>query len=189
MKVIFIKDVKGQGKTGDIKEVKDGYGENFLIKNGYAVAYTKRSREILDINNKNKALEEQAEIKRCEKIKKELKDRVLTFKVKTGKQDQVFGTISTKQIANELEKIGYKIDKKKIDVETELNVLGMHIVNINLHKNVVAKVNVDENQKLASQYNVMGIPTLLIFKNGQEVNRIVGFRPQKDIGAALDSAM
>lgn len=56
-------------------------------------------------------------------------------------------------------------------------------------KAVVAKVNVDENQNLASQYNVMGIPTLLIFKNGQEVNRIVGFRPQKDIGAALDSAM
>ncbi|MEN6413347.1 MAG: thioredoxin [Veillonellales bacterium] len=56
-------------------------------------------------------------------------------------------------------------------------------------KAVVAKVNVDENQKLASQYDVMSIPTLLIFKNGQEVKRIVGFRPQKDISAALDSAL
>ena len=141
MKVIFIKDVKGQGKAGDIKEVKDGYGENFLIKNG--VAYTKRSREILDINNKNKALEEQAEIKRCEKIKKELKDRVLTFKVKTGKQDQVFGTISTKQIANELEKIGYKIDKKKIVLDDAISSLGYHEVKINLHKNVIGIVTVE----------------------------------------------
>ena len=143
MKVICIKDVKGQGKAGDIKEVKDGYGENFLIKNGYAVAYTKRSREILDINNKNKALEEQAEIKRCEKIKKELKDRVLTFKVKTGKQDQVFGTISTKQIANELEKIGYKIDKKKIVLDDAISSLGYHEVKINLHKNVIGIVTVE----------------------------------------------
>lgn len=143
MKVIFIKDVKGQGKAGDIKEVKDGYGENFLIKKGYAVAYTKRSREILDINNKNKALEEQAEIKRCEKIKKELKDRVLTFKVKTGKQDQVFGTISTKQIANELEKIGYKIDKKKIVLDDAISSLGYHEVKINLHKNVIGIVTVE----------------------------------------------
>lgn len=143
MKVIFIKDVKGQGKAGDIKEVKDGYGENFLIKNGYAVSYTKRSREILDINNKNKALEEQAEIKRCEKIKKELKDRVLTFKVKTGKQDQVFGTISTKQIANELEKIGYKIDKKKIVLDDAISSLGYHEVKINLHKNVIGIVTVE----------------------------------------------
>ena len=143
MKVIFIKDVKGQGKAGDIKEVKDGYGENFLIKNGYAVAYTKRSREILDINNKNKALEEQAEIKRCEKIKKKLKDRVLTFKVKTGKQDQVFGTISTKQIANELEKIGYKIDKKKIVLDDAISSLGYHEVKINLHKNVIGIVTVE----------------------------------------------
>lgn len=143
MKVIFIKDVKGQGKAGDIKEVKDGYGENFLITNGYAVAYTKRSREILDINNKNKALEEQAEIKRCEKIKKELKDRVLTFKVKTGKQDQVFGTISTKQIANELEKIGYKIDKKKIVLDDAISSLGYHEVKINLHKNVIGIVTVE----------------------------------------------
>ena len=137
-------DTAGSIKINDdIKEVKDGYGENFLIKNGYAVAYTKRSREILDINNKNKALEEQAEIKRCEKIKKELKDRVLTFKVKTGKQDQVFGTISTKQIANELEKIGYKIDKKKIVLDDAISSLGYHEVKINLHKNVIGIVTVE----------------------------------------------
>lgn len=143
MKVIFIKDVKGQGKAGEIKEVKDGYAQNFLIRNGYAVAYTSRSKEILDISNKNKADKEAAEIKRCEKIKSELKDRVLTFKVKTGKQDQVFGSISTKQITGELEKLGYKIDKKKIILDEAISTLGYHEVKINLHKKVQARVTVE----------------------------------------------
>lgn len=143
MKVIFIKDVKGQGKSGDIKEVKDGYAQNFLIRNGYAVAYTTRSKEILDISNKNKAEKEAALIKECNDIKNKLKDIVLTFKVKTGKQDQVFGSISTKQITNELEKHGFKIDKKKIILDKPISSLGFHEVNVNLHKKVQAKLRIE----------------------------------------------
>ena len=143
MKVIFIKDVKGKGRSGDIKEVKDGYAQNFLIRNGYAVAYTARSKEILDIENKNKAEALEKEIKECEKIKDELKDVVLTFKVKTGKQDQVFGSVSTKQISSELEKRGYKLDKKKIALDEPISSLGYHEININLHRKVKAKVTVE----------------------------------------------
>lgn len=142
MKVIFTKDVKGQGKAGEIKEVSDGYAKNFLIKGGYAVAYTTRSKEILDISNKNKAQKEAEEIKECEKIKEELKDRVLVFKVKTGEQDRVFGSISTKQISSELEKLGYKIDKKKINLDTVIDSLGYHDVIINLHKKVQGKITI-----------------------------------------------
>lgn len=142
MKVIFTKDVKGQGKAGDIKEVKDGYAQNFLIKNGYAVNYTKRSKEVLDISNKNKEEKEKLEIERCNKIKNELKDKIITFKVKTGKEDMVFGSISSKQISSELEKIGYKIDKKRIILDMPINSLGMHNVNIELHKSVQATVKV-----------------------------------------------
>lgn len=143
MKVIFTKDVKGQGKAGEIKEVKDGYAQNFLIRNGYAVLYTARSKEILDISNKNKAEKEAAEIKRCEDIKDKLRDKVLVFKVKTGKQDQVFGSISTKQISNELEKIGYKIDKKKIALSEPISSLGFHDVKLNLHKKVQVVIKVE----------------------------------------------
>ena len=142
MKVIFTKDVKNQGKAGEIKEVKDGYAQNFLIKNGYAVAYTKRSKEILDISNKNKADKEALEIKKCNELKDILKEKVLTFKVKTGKNDQVFGSISTKQISSELEKIGIKLDKKKIVLQEAISSLGMHQVKVNLHKKVEAVINV-----------------------------------------------
>ena len=143
MKVIFTKDVKGQGKTGEIKEVKDGYAQNFLIKNGYAVSYTKRSKEILDISNKNKEEREKEEIKRCNDLKEKLKSVNLKFKVKTGKNDQVFGSISTKQIASELDKLGYKIDKKKIVLSSPISSLGFHEINIMLHKNVTATIRVE----------------------------------------------
>lgn len=143
MKVIFIKDVKKQGKAGEIKEVKDGYAKNFLIKNGYAVMYTPRSKEILDINNKKAADKEAAEIERCNKIKIDLKNKKLTFKVKTGNKDQVFGSISTKQIASELEKLGYKIDKKKILLDEPISSLGFHDVTLNLHKKVQATIRVE----------------------------------------------
>ena len=143
MKVIFLKDVKGQGKKGEIKEVKDGYAKNFLIKKGFAVSCTKRSKEILDIQNENKKEMEEKEIKSCNEIKEKLKDTVLSFKVKTGTKDHVFGTISTKQIASELEKKGYKIDKKKIIIDTPINTLGYHNIKINLHKKVVAELKVN----------------------------------------------
>ena len=142
MKVIFIKDVKGQGKKGEIKEVTDGYAKNFLISKGLAVNYTLRSKEILDIQNKLKEDKENIEIKKCEQIKKELKDKVIEFKMKTGTQSQVFGSVSTKQIVLELEKLGYKIDKKKILLDNPINTLGYHEVKINLHKKVTATLTV-----------------------------------------------
>ena len=142
MKVIFIKDLKGQGKKGDIKEVKDGYGTNFLIKNGYAVMYTKTSVERLNEENRVKAEQEKELIKESNLIKEKLEKIDLKIKVKTGKEDKVFGSVSTKQIVSELQKLNYNIDKKKIKLDTDLSSLGTHIVNIELHKQVNAKLKV-----------------------------------------------
>ena len=142
MKVIFIKDGKGQGKKGDIKEVKDGYGSNFLIKNGYAVMYTKTSVGRLNEENRIKEEKEQELIKECKEIKEKLEKIELKIKVKVGKEDKVFGSVSTKQISSELQKLNYTIDKKKIKLDTELSSLGTHIVNIELHKQVNVKLKV-----------------------------------------------
>lgn len=141
MKVIFIKDVKGQGKKDDIKEVKDGYAK-FLISNSLAVAYTSNSVKVLNNQIDKRKQEEQELIKECNKIKDKLKGKKIEFKVKTGKEDKVFGSISTKQISEELSKMGYDIDKKKITCDTEINSLGTHEVTVTLHKEVVFKLNV-----------------------------------------------
>ena len=142
MKVIFLKDLKGQGKKDEIKEVKDGYAENFLIKNGYAIKYTSKSNEILNKQKEKKNEDEKDLIKECEKLKKELEKSEISFKVKTGKDGKVFGSISSKQISEELSKKGYKIDKKKIIIIDQVNTLGTTIVDINLHNKVVAKLKV-----------------------------------------------
>ena len=98
MKVIFIKDLKKQGKVDEIKEVSDGYATNFLIKNGYAVKYTKTSNERLNDDIKNRKLKEESDIKKANEIKEKLEKENLIFKVKSGKDGKTFGNISTKQI-------------------------------------------------------------------------------------------
>ncbi len=141
MKVIFIKDLKKQGKVNEIKEVSDGYAINYLIKNGYAVKYTKTSSEILSSDLKNIALKEQEDINIANELKKKIESLILEFKVECN-NGRVFGSISSKQICEELKKRGIVIDKKKIKIDGSLSLLGMHNVSINLHRKVSALLKV-----------------------------------------------
>ena len=128
MKVIFVKDLKKQAKKGDIKEVKDGYAQNYLIKNGYAIQVTEKNMANVK--------------KEAETLKQELEKLTLVFKVKTGDKDKVFGSISPKQIKEELLKKGYEIDKKQIELVTSLQSLGFHKVLVTLYKEVKAELKV-----------------------------------------------
>ena len=145
MKVIFIKDLKKQGKVNEIKEVSDGYATNYLIKNGYAVKYTKTSSNILNQDIKKKEQEEKENIKKAEELKKKLEALSISFKVSSNK-GKVFGSISSKQIGEELNKKGIKIDKKQISAQN-LNTLGVHEVEIKLHKKIIAKLRVQLIEK------------------------------------------
>ena len=143
MKVIFIKDLKGQGKKGDIKEVKDGYGNNFLIKNGYAIQATEGNLKHYNTEKEKEKLNENLKIKDCESLKKELEKLTIKIKVKVGTQDRVFGSVSTKQIVQELKKQGFNIDKKQVVLDNPLSCLGFHNVKLELHKKVEAFVKVE----------------------------------------------
>lgn len=142
MEVIFIKDLKNQGKKGQIKKVKDGYAENFLIKNGYAVKKTQENLNKLKYENAKKAKEDEENKKEALLLKEKLTKETLEFQVKTGAGDKVFGSISVKQIKDELEKKGYKIEKNKIELNNSISSLGFHNVNINLYPEIVATIKI-----------------------------------------------
>ncbi len=142
MKVIFIKDLKGQGKKNEIKEVKDGYAINFLIKKGYAIKADATNIKNLNKKLQTDKLEENLFIKEMEDLKHKLEKETIIFTVKTGAQDKMFGQISVKQIKQELDKLGYAIDKKKIKIENPIMSLGYHEIKIELHKKVIAKIKV-----------------------------------------------
>ena len=142
MEVIFIKDLRGQGKKGDIKNVSDGYAKNYLIKNGYAVLKTKEELVRLEKANANKLAEDKANKEKAKELKKKLDEVTIEFKVKTGEYDKVFGSISVKQIKEELNKLGYKIDKNQIMLEVPISVLGFHKVEVELYSNIKANIKV-----------------------------------------------
>lgn len=142
MKVIFVKDLRGQGKIHQIKEVSDGYATNYLIKNGYAVKYTKTSSDRLSSDLLNIKEKDEFDRQNANELKNKLEKVSISFSVKSGKEGKVFGSISSKQICEELSKKGFNIEKKNVIIDSPINVLGNHYVKIELYKNIFAEVNV-----------------------------------------------
>jgi len=142
MKVILLEDVKGKGKKNQIINVSDGYGNNYLIKNKLAVLYTDGSKKVLAHELDEMQKKEDKLVEEYNLIKKKLENKDIKFIVKVGQNDKVFGNISTKQISEELKKLGFNIDKKCIKTNNNIDTLGVHKVLIELHKKVDFFINV-----------------------------------------------
>ena len=141
MKVILLNDVPKLGKKGEIKEVADGYGRNFLIARGLAVLESSGSKKILDEQNK-KAVEIDAENRaKANQLKDELAKMTLEFKVKAN-NGKVSGSVSGKQIEEALAKKNITIDKRKIKDSSPLNELGTYDVKIELYKDIIGIIKV-----------------------------------------------
>ena len=143
MKVILLADVKKLGKKDQTIEVSDGYAVNFLFPRKLAVQVTKKSVEVLE-NQQEARRENDAKMKaEAEALAKKLDDITLTFKVKTGKEGKLFGAISLKQVAEELNKqYAIDIDKRKFVDKGTFNELGFHHINVELYRGVIGKVHV-----------------------------------------------
>ena len=145
MRVIFLEDVKGKGKKGDVKEVPTGYAQNYLIKNKLAVEATKESLAQVAGQNKAKAKQEAEILKEAQVLKEMLEKEgtVVEIKAKAGEDSRLFGSIPSKQIADALQKqYQIKIDKRKLDLKQPIRSLGYTKVPANLHHEVTSIINV-----------------------------------------------
>ncbi|TYR80288.1 50S ribosomal protein L9 [Priestia megaterium] len=143
MKVIFLKDVKGKGKKGEVKNVADGYAHNFLLKNGLAVEATGGNVKVLDAQKKKEEKEAAAELEKSKELKKTLEALTVELMAKSGEGGRLFGSITSKQIAEELKKKhNIKIDKRKIELNDAIRALGYTNVPVKLHPEVTATVKV-----------------------------------------------
>lgn len=145
MKVIFLQDVKGKGKKGEVKEVPTGYAQNFLLKNNLAKEANKENVAILKGQKKAQEKHEAEILKEAQELKAilEKEDTVVELKAKAGEDSRLFGSIPSKQIADALQKqYGMKIDKRKLDLPNPIRTLGFTKVPAKLHTDVTAVLNV-----------------------------------------------
>ncbi|MCA2195409.1 50S ribosomal protein L9 [Staphylococcus aureus] len=143
MKVIFTQDVKGKGKKGEVKEVPVGYANNFLLKKNYAVEATPGNLKQLELQKKRAKQERQQEIEDAKALKETLSNIEVEVSAKTGEGGKLFGSISTKQIAEALKaQHDIKIDKRKMDLPNGIHSLGYTNVPVKLDKEVEGTIRV-----------------------------------------------
>lgn len=147
MKVILTQDVKKVGKKGEIVEVSDGYGQNFLIKNKLAVFATNTGEAKVAKRKEEERLADLQNKKDAEALKETLEKMVLEFKLSSGKDGRTFGSISTKNVVEELAKNNIKVDKRKFIDARPIQALGYTNLKIELYKGVVATIRVHLTEK------------------------------------------
>lgn len=146
MKVIFIEDVKGKGKKGEVKEIADGYAK-FLLSNKKAVEANKANMAVLKGQQQRKEKDKEEELSKAKDLAEKISKLEIKIAVKAGDGGRLFGSVSSKQIAEELKKQhDLKVDKKKIDLPHGIQSLGYTNVKIKLHNQVegVIKVHIVE---------------------------------------------
>ncbi|MCA1032286.1 50S ribosomal protein L9 [Bacillus timonensis] len=143
MKVIFLKDVKGKGKKGEVKNVSDGYAHNFLFKQGLAIEANAGNINTLEAKKQKEKKEAQQELEQAKQLKEQIEKLTVEIKAKSGDGGRLFGSVTSKQVVDELKKKhNISLDKRKFDLPDGIRSLGFTNVSVKLHQDVVAVVKV-----------------------------------------------
>lgn len=144
MKVIFIKDVKGSGKKGELKNVADGYARNMLIPKGFAVEATPENLNKLEGQKASQQHKIEVEKQNALEIQSKINEKKVTVKAKAGNNTKLFGSVTAGHIAEALEKqFDVKVDKKKISLKTDIKNFGTFDVSVKLYSGITADITVE----------------------------------------------
>ena len=141
MKVILLKDVKGTGKKGEIKEVADGYGRNFLLKNGLASLATNAAVSENKIQKQASDYHEEQKRLAALELAKKLEGQTITVKVKCGENGKTFGAVTSKEISEQLTKLGLDVPKQKLELKETIKTVGEYKVTAKLYPAISATFN------------------------------------------------
>lgn len=143
MKVILLQDVKSVGKKGELVNASEGYAKNFLFPKKLAVEATKSNLNDFELKQKSEEKRKQEELESAQKIAENLKDQVVTIKVKTGGNGKLFGSVTNKEVADAIvEQMKQDIDKKKVSIGDPIKMVGERTATIKLHPKVTAEVTI-----------------------------------------------
>jgi large subunit ribosomal protein L9 len=142
MKIVLRQDVDSLGMEGQVFDVADGYARNFLIPRGFAMEATQQNLKLME-TQKKKIEEKRLKAKEeAEKAKQTLSELVVTIAQKAGEEDKLYGSVTSMDIADQLEKRGIQIDRKRIRLDRPIKTLGEFAVPVKLHPEVTASIKV-----------------------------------------------
>lgn len=140
MKVILLKDIAKLGRKNDIKDVADGYGRNYLIKNGLALLATNEAVTQISEKNQIKAAKAEADLGKYQKLAAQLDEQEIRISAKAGKTGKLYGAITETKIAAELNKMGFDVQKSDLKIENAIKEIGEHEINLQLPHNLETKI-------------------------------------------------
>lgn len=138
MKLILLKDVEKLGKSGDIITVKEGYARNYLLPKGLALVGTDENLKAVEINKQRRAEVLEQELQEAQQLAERISRISCTIAVEAGKDDRLFGSVTTIDIQKALESEGISVDRKKIDLKEHIGQIGIYQVPIKLHPDITA---------------------------------------------------
>lgn len=148
MKVILLEDVKSLGKKGEVVNVNDGYARNLLFKKNLGIEATKQNLNDLKLQKQNNDKLEAERLEEAKKLAKELEEKEVVLAIKTGSDGRVFGSVSTKEIAEAAkEQLGYELNKKKMHLKDAIKSIGTFHVPVKLHPKVTVELKVVVKEK------------------------------------------